>query len=143
MGNKTAHLFQVGIKAAIVKSGKLLLLVDETDESPLYDLPGGRMERSESVEEAVIRETQEELPGSSNFKVEKYLFTWNPDIDLKFNSSLLLMYYKVNCDLPATIKLSHEHTDYLWVEKSDLPKLKSSKNFRLPHGVERVITELF
>lgn len=139
MGLALAHDFQVEIKAAIVKQGKLLILTDETDEKPLYDVPGGRMESTEQLEETLVREVSEELPGSKNIIIKKYLFTNNPGIKLRNGSHLLLIYFLVDCDLPDPIRLSHEHTDYRWVDKSDLSELESQTSFRLPEGVKKLI----
>ena len=45
--------------AMIIDNGRILAMKDE--RSPYYYLPGGRVQMGEAAEEAVIRETEEEL----------------------------------------------------------------------------------
>jgi len=46
----------------IVVMNKDYLLLSKVREGDFWTLPGGRMERGESEEEAILRETKEELP---------------------------------------------------------------------------------
>ncbi|HZW60779.1 MAG TPA: NUDIX domain-containing protein [Candidatus Babeliales bacterium] len=59
-------IFYVGIKGVIVNNNKVLLLKSKSkiDDGQFWDLPGGRMESNETIQEALIRELIEELPGS-------------------------------------------------------------------------------
>lgn len=55
-------LLFVTLKAAVWKGGRLLLQYETpTQGSPGWDLPGGRLDRGESVEEGLHRELREEL----------------------------------------------------------------------------------
>ena len=51
--------FNYRVCAMIINEGKILAMKDE--RSPYYYLPGGRVHLNETVEEAVLRETREEL----------------------------------------------------------------------------------
>ena len=51
--------FNYRVCAMIISDGKILAMKDE--RSPYYYLPGGRVKIGETAENAVIRETQEEL----------------------------------------------------------------------------------
>lgn len=51
--------FHIGIKAVIVQNNKALLLKDPRFNG--YDLPGGRIDKDEDIEEALKRELFEEL----------------------------------------------------------------------------------
>ena len=51
--------FNYRVCAMIISNGKILAMKD--DKSPYYYLPGGRVQIGETVEDAVVREIQEEL----------------------------------------------------------------------------------
>jgi ADP-ribose pyrophosphatase YjhB (NUDIX family) len=54
--------FLVSVKAVIFKKDKILILKKITgSEEILYDLPGGRINDSESIEETLERELKEEV----------------------------------------------------------------------------------
>jgi len=55
--------------SAIIQEGKLLLLYKFKDQK--YELPGGKVKSGESLEEAAIRETREEI--NCDVKLIKYL----------------------------------------------------------------------
>lgn len=58
-----SHLFQVAVSAFIIRNGRLLLLKRREDDDFLpgyWEVPGGKIEEHESIEEGAVRETQEE-----------------------------------------------------------------------------------
>ncbi len=58
-----SDLFQVAVSAFIVRDEKLLLLKRREDDDFLpgyWEVPGGKIEEHESIEEGVVRETREE-----------------------------------------------------------------------------------
>ena len=83
--------FQVGVKGAIVSDGQVLLLKRENRWSGVFwDVPGGRMEGGEDIEETLRRELREELPSIGRIEVGELLhaarvprrFIFSPDRDL-------------------------------------------------------------
>jgi len=56
----------------IIKDNRILLMRRVRDGREYFVFPGGGVEENESIEEAIIREIQEEL--SINAKIEKLLF---------------------------------------------------------------------
>ena len=60
------------VAAVIIKDNKILLLHRIKDGKEYFVFPGGGIEKGESLEEAVIREVQEEL--GLEIKIEKLLF---------------------------------------------------------------------
>ena len=121
-----AHrLFQAGVKAVISdESAHVLLLKAASGHYDAHwDLPGGRIEDTQTAEEALRRELQEET-GITEVS------------DIRFNSScisnhelriehlgrigLVLMAYDVRVPSGTAITLSDEHTDYEWVPRLEL-----------------------
>lgn len=60
------------VAAIIIKDNKILLLRRIKDGREYFVFPGGGIEKGESLEEAIIREAQEEL--GLKIKIEKLLF---------------------------------------------------------------------
>jgi 8-oxo-dGTP pyrophosphatase MutT (NUDIX family) len=53
-----AHRFPVAVKGILIRDGNVILLRNERDE---WELPGGKLEPSESPEQCLAREVAEEL----------------------------------------------------------------------------------
>ena len=102
--------FPVSIKAIIIDKNKVLCLKNERNE---WDLPGGKIEFNEDIENCLIREIKEE----TNLSVEN-LNILKP-LNLKFNDVfvLVLIYSaSISCDSPVII--SYEHSEYDFFSKS-------------------------
>lgn len=131
-------LFHLGIKAIIRnKSGEVLLLKVNVNElhnytgTAYWDVPGGRIQKGETVEQALKREVKEET-GINNIKNIKPLImslsnnfripTPNGDVGL-----ILSVYTcEFNGQIPK-IKISEEHVEAKWFspqETSELLKIK-------------------
>lgn len=116
----TQH-FYIGIKAVITKDGKALLLKD-VDRYVGLDLPGGKIDEGETIEQALKRELWEEL-GLKSFKLGKLLGIFERRDYKEEGISLMLVFYEVKAKI-SEIKLSFEHTDYKWISKKELSKTK-------------------
>lgn len=127
-------LFWVGIKALIENGeGKILLLNSpgwkQKEIEAHWDIPGGRIEESQSAEEALKREVQEET-GITNIENSEFFTAVisNHEIDFEGRTiGLLLMIYKVTTPENSKIKLSGEHTAYEWVDKKEAAKRLAQK----------------
>lgn len=106
-------LFYAGIKAAILKDGKVLTLIKNGGYSK-FDLPGGRAQEGESFEDTLIRELQEELPGITNIVIGQQVSARDTGWTLPDGGGLLWIIYLVDADLPNPIVLSDEHSSYEW-----------------------------
>ena len=113
------YLFSVPQKALIEQNGKILI-VKRSEKTKSYpghwDFPGGKLEHGEEPEEGLVREVKEET--SLAIKVGEPLFSY---LESKTAFAYIVV-YKCNL-LGGEIKLSHEHSEYKWVTKSELKEL--------------------
>lgn len=110
---------QISIKGLLFKDNKILLLKTPADR---WELPGGRMNFGESVEQAFYREISEEI-GFENIKIGNLINTWSftytrEDIDHHF----IVFDFEIFTD-ESKIKLSDEHTEYRWFKKDDFEQI--------------------
>lgn len=105
------------VAAIIIDNDKVLATQRGYGEfKGLWEFPGGKIEKSESKEEALIREIKEELNG--NITVEKFLLNIKfqyPDFYLDMGC------YK--CKLKGEIELL-EHMNAKWLSKEELNSVK-------------------
>ena len=114
--------FPVSIKAIIIDNKRILCLKNERNE---WDLPGGKINFNENIEECLKREVKEET--NLEIKDLKILKPYN----LKFNdvSVFILIYLaKISCDSPIII--SYEHSEYNFFSKSEIEDLNMKKDFK-------------
>ena len=115
MKEKTYHL---GVKAFIQDNdGKVLLL-----QRGYWDLPGGRIQERETVEETLRREVAEET-GIVDFEMVSPLDTIISDVEIPLKEGgsvgLILSIYACRIQKPIEISLSTEHTNYSWVSPEE------------------------
>ena len=116
-------LFQLGVKAVVQdEQGRILLLqiskpvVIHGSPVAYWDLPGGRVEVGQTVEQTLRREIEEEV--GLHIAGELEPLVWSvANVRLPYdgtNTGWILIAYK--CQLPpgASIRLSDEHSDYGW-----------------------------
>ena len=106
------------VVAAIIKKNNQFLIVQRNKNKHLglkWEFPGGKVQESETFEEALLREIKEELNITINMheKIaeEKYK---DDKIDI------VLHYYLCSYE-SGTMKLN-EHETFAWVEKKDFYK---------------------
>jgi 8-oxo-dGTP diphosphatase len=119
--------FHIAIKAVIVNNGRALVL-KEPNRFSGFDLPGGKIDEDENIEQALKRELNEEL-GLKKFKMGELLHVFERLDYHKNGTKLMLIYYKVEATFKK-IKLSNEHTSYKWISKNDLIEIIKTKEFR-------------
>ena len=112
--------FHIGVKAIITNSeGKVLLLERDHPIKKLYwDLPGGRVQKGESLKDTLIRELKEEI-GLDNIS-EFYPFAMVlTDIRIPIREeSAGLIFSIFKCNLSGTFHpiLSTEHVNFEWLK---------------------------
>ena len=115
-------IFAVGVKALLRRGENVLLLV-RADPEGLWDLPGGRVEGSESLEEALHRELGEELPGIRNVAIGELVACIRVGEDLVRDLGLLLVFYEIDAELSESPELSDEHSAYRWTTPAEAAEL--------------------
>ena len=116
--------FYVGIKG-VVRVGDACLVLKKLQGNDVYwDIPGGRMDADESIEETLARELAEEV-GLTDYRVGQLVGAYRLPQALPDGQGLVLLFYTVLAQSFA-IRLSEEHAGVLWVTKDTLPMLLSS-----------------
>lgn len=122
----TAKNFHIGIKAIIVQARKVLVVFDPRFHG--YDLPGGKIDIGEGIEEALKRELNEEL-GLKKFEMGELLHVFERTDYKEKDISLMLIFYKVKTKV-SKIKLDTEHTGYKWISKKDFIEIVKNGKIR-------------
>ena len=119
MKNENSQIQQISIKGLLCKEDKVLFLKTTTDK---WELPGGRINFGESVEQAFYREISEEI-GFENIKIGNLINTWSfIDTREDINHHFIIFDFEVFTD-ENKIKLSDEHIKYKWVGIDDFEKM--------------------
>ena len=109
--------FFVGVKGVIIKDGKVLLIKanKQIEGRDHWEVPGGRIDSDETIEQALRRELSEEVPNIRDVTVGEILHAHRIDRDVADDTSLVLIFYKVDAEFDGELQLSEEHTEYRWV----------------------------
>lgn len=127
--NENQDLFQIGIKALFRNSqGQILVLESNTKYQtilgPHWDLPGGRIKDSHSIEETLKREIEEEI-GVKDFQILDLFDVSIVDRVVPAQMKLVrlaLVTYLCSGDC-SQITLSHEHQSSDWVNPQKAAEL--------------------
>ena len=107
------------VAGVIYKDNKFLIAQRNLKKSQggLWEFPGGKVEKNESYEQALIREIKEEF--NADIEVDKYIgenLYHYPEKDIK------LFFYKARL-VSSKIELL-EHENYEWISKNEKDKYK-------------------
>ncbi|HSH55960.1 MAG TPA: NUDIX hydrolase [Candidatus Limnocylindrales bacterium] len=129
-------LFYIGIKALITnRAGEVLLLLADTAHhrsptEPYWDIPGGRMQEGQDIQQTLAREIYEEI-GLRDFTVVRLLAPVLSKHRIPYEESrtagLMLLVYEVMLDDSAKITISSEHLRYEWVARAEAKDRLSAK----------------
>lgn len=122
---KHEQLYQIGVKG-IIQNNENKILILKNRQKGFWDLPGGRVQKDESIIDALLREVDEEtglkefqsikslLMFLSNIKIPLEEYFKNPNTD-DIHAGLIFYYHHCILTLNQPIRLSSEHLEYQWV----------------------------
>ena len=118
-----ASRFPVSVKGVIIRGGKVILLRNERDE---WELPGGKLELSESPERCLAREISEELrlevvPESI---LSPWIYTIVPGVNV-----LILTYGCLESSRDEAV-LSDEHKALRWFPLAEIDALRMPEGYK-------------
>ncbi len=107
-------IFHLGIKAVILNTDKKMLLLSSLKG---FDLPGGRVQKSESPLDTLSREVFEET-GIEKLLNTKHLYTGITQFRIVTKQGEVGLIFSIySCDTPErAITLSEEHTKSFWLD---------------------------
>jgi len=113
--------FSAGVHALVFKNNEYLFLkrhIDDKYDPGCWDLPGGGINFNEQPLEAVIREVKEEV--GIHIKPGKVLNVFG----IPSEGGWSIEIYIEGKYLRGKIKLSSEHSNFIWVKKDEIKLLK-------------------
>jgi 8-oxo-dGTP pyrophosphatase MutT (NUDIX family) len=116
----------VSVKGVVIRGGKVILVRNERDE---WELPGGKLELSESPKECLAREISEEL--QLVVEPQGILDTWIYTIASGVH--VLVLTYGCSESSPSEAVLSDEHKELRWFALAEVDGL------RMPNGYKKSI----
>lgn len=109
------------VAAIIIQRDKILCAQRGEGKYPFlsykYEFPGGKVEKGETNEQAIIREIREEL--NLTIRIEQPFITVNytyPDFNLNLHSFI--------CSCDNYVPILNEHIDIKWLDKCDLKTIE-------------------
>ena len=121
--DNNAYRFPVSVKGVIIRGGKVILLRNERDE---WELPGGKLELSESPERGLAREIAEEL--RLEIVPERILNSWIYTIVP--GVSVLILAYGCSESFQDEAVLSDEHKELRWFPLADIDALRMPEGYK-------------
>ncbi len=103
--------FYVGVKGIVHDNRGYLLL---RSAKGYWDIPGGRIDGEETIEQTLRRELSEELPSITVQSITSLQGAFRMPKDIEEDTGLVLLYYLVEAKLPEQVILSEEHENILW-----------------------------
>ena len=121
--DNNAYRFPVSVKGVVIRGGKVILVRNERDE---WELPGGKLELSESPEQALTREFAEEL--QLTVDPESILDSWTYTIASGVH--VLILTYGCSETSQGEAVLSDEHTAMRWFPLAEVDGLRMPDGYK-------------
>ena len=106
--------YPISVKGVLIENNKVLLL---KNESFIYDLPGGKVEPHQSIEEALIDEFKEET--NLDVKIKSLIELKKLHINKR---DILIATYQVENASNHPINISYENWGYNFIKINELEK---------------------
>ncbi len=116
--------YYLAVKGIIRRDdGKILVLKRSShdDHKPgVWETPGGGMDEEQAPQTALEREISEETSLTVKVAEPFNIFTFKKDTgEFKIGITFICEY------LGGEVRLSHEHTDYQWIEPTEFSQMES------------------
>jgi len=106
--------YPISVKGVIIENNRVLLL---KNENFIYDLPGGKVEPNQSLEEALIEEIKEET--NLDIKIKSFIELKKLHLNKR---DILIASYLVENTSNDPIKISYENWGYDFIKINELEK---------------------
>ncbi len=128
--------------AVVMNNGKVLIVKRSSSEENLpniWELPSGRKENMESLEQAVVREVKEETGLAVSAEKPFHTFSYSIEKENEIRDTVQVN-YKVKLIHPdQPVVLSHEHQSFVWVLPEEISGYDLSLETR--NAIELAIQE--
>lgn len=114
----TLDSFHIGAKALIFNSQEKILLLqrDHPIKKIYWDLPGGRVQKEESVKETLIRELKEEIGLDTHSPLIPFgMYLTDIRIPTEQNVGVIFSIFTCKPSMPFQPILSKEHFHFEWL----------------------------
>jgi 8-oxo-dGTP pyrophosphatase MutT (NUDIX family) len=115
--------FPVSVKGVVIRRGQVVLLRNERDE---WELPGGKLELSESPAACVAREIAEELglQVEPSVLLDAWVYRITPEVQV------LVVTYGCHETVEVEAVLSNEHKQLRWFPLTQVPALRMPEGYK-------------
>jgi 8-oxo-dGTP pyrophosphatase MutT (NUDIX family) len=122
-GDNQAYRFPVSVKGVVLRAGRVVLLENERGE---WELPGGKLELSESPELCVAREIAEELhlEIDTGPLLDAWIYTIVPVVHV------LVLTYGCRERRAVEAVVSHEHKRLRWFTVAEVAALRMPEGYK-------------
>lgn len=111
--------FYIGIKGIIKNEAGDVLILKDTSRGK-WEVPGGRIDKGQSITDSFSREIEEELPGAKLVSLGEVIHVAQGDFLVEDGHKLFLVFHLAKVSLPDVLALSDEHSESAWVNQSNL-----------------------
>ena len=137
MNPEDIKIYQVGVKGVLVNQNKSLALLKNVNGRTFWDVPGGRIQKGETMEQALKSELSEEVPNLNDYEVKNFLSAYVIEgANTVEKIDLLLLFRKIETDLEK-VELSEEHQSYKWVSLEEIDSLE--KEASISEGIKEAL----